>query len=131
MRHTARKFLSILLALVIVNGLLPASEIMAMTEDFAEVPAIELNMDEGLHPKTWACYSSRNYSANHGCCIVGWDDNYPAENFKQMPPADGAWLVKNSWGSETDVVPDALVSQDGTARPAITCIRSVNPNAKH
>lgn len=80
--------------------------------------AIELNVEEGLNTETWACYTRRKYSANHGCCIVGWDDNYPAENFKQLPPADGAWLVKNSWGSETDAVPDALVSEDGTARAA-------------
>ena len=33
--------------------------------------------------------------------IIGWDDNYSRENFldDHMPPADGAWLVKNSWGS--------------------------------
>lgn len=30
---------------------------------------------------------------------MGWDDDYPKENFQEEPEADGAWLVKNSWGT--------------------------------
>ena len=35
-------------------------------------------------------------------CIVGWDDNFSASNFLEghQPPADGAWIVRNSWGSK-------------------------------
>lgn len=36
----------------------------------------------------------------HAVTIVGWDDNYPAENFNTNPGMDGAWLVKNSWGAD-------------------------------
>lgn len=36
---------------------------------------------------------------NHGITLVGWDDNYSKENFSITPPNDGAWIVKNSWGS--------------------------------
>ncbi len=38
--------------------------------------------------------------ANHGVLICGWDDTYPASNFKATPPGDGAWLVRNNWGAE-------------------------------
>ena len=41
---------------------------------------------------------SKNYS-NHGIEVVGWDDNYPKDKFKNQPPDDGAWLCKNSWGT--------------------------------
>ena len=41
---------------------------------------------------------------------MGWDDTYSKENFneKLRPTVDGAWLVKNSWGSETDAAADDL-----------------------
>ena len=38
-------------------------------------------------------------TANHGVAIVGWDDKYASSNFAAVPPGDGAFIVKNSWGS--------------------------------
>jgi C1A family cysteine protease/PKD repeat protein len=37
--------------------------------------------------------------ANHAIDIVGWDDTYPANNFSPKPAGDGAFIVRNSWGS--------------------------------
>ena len=37
---------------------------------------------------------------NHGVTIIGWDDNYSRYNFNETPEGDGAWIVRNSWGSE-------------------------------
>ncbi len=45
---------------------------------------------------------------NHSVCIVGWDDDYPADSFSIAAPANGAWIVKNSWGSTADVAEDDL-----------------------
>ncbi|MCR4428063.1 MAG: lectin like domain-containing protein [Caldiserica bacterium] len=36
---------------------------------------------------------------NHAVAIVGWDDQYPASNFSPAPPGNGAFIVRNSWGS--------------------------------
>ena len=55
----------------------------------------------------WAHYAWDFGSSNHTVTIIGWDDHYPKENFlaEHQPPADGAWLAKNSWGSEEEVFP--------------------------
>ena len=57
---------------------------------------------------------------NHGVTIIGYDDNYPSENFQHRingmndeeayklttPEGNGAWLVKNSWGSGEEEFPN-------------------------
>ncbi len=62
---------------------------------------------------TWAHYTYANDDgsfpeANHAVCIVGWDDDYSADNFIEghRPPGNGAWIVKNSWGSSTGTFPN-------------------------
>jgi C1A family cysteine protease len=47
-----------------------------------------------------ASYYYFGYSnANHAVLAIGWDDDYPASNFPVRPLGDGAFLVKNSWGT--------------------------------
>jgi len=36
---------------------------------------------------------------NHAVTIVGWDDTYDKSKFSTVPPGNGAFIVKNSWGS--------------------------------
>ncbi|MBF0566898.1 MAG: hypothetical protein HQK89_16860, partial [Nitrospirae bacterium] len=54
--------------------------------------------------------NSTRYSSNHDVTIVGWDDNYPVANFGKTqspgassssptPPSAGAFIAKNSWGT--------------------------------
>ena len=45
-------------------------------------------------------YPTKTDEINHSVIIVGWNDNYSASNFAQTPPGNGAWLCKNSWGTE-------------------------------
>ena len=48
---------------------------------------------------TYHCYTYSS-SANHAVTVVGWDDNLSKELFKNPPPSDGAWIIKNSWGTD-------------------------------
>lgn len=47
------------------------------------------------------CNVSNNIR-DHAITIVGWDDNYPKENFGEgkMPSTDGAYIVLNTYGTE-------------------------------
>ena len=49
---------------------------------------------------TYSQYSPSRGTPNHSVVIVGWDDNYSSSNFLSSPPANGAWLAKNSWGND-------------------------------
>lgn len=45
------------------------------------------------------CYMGAN-KPNHDVVIIGWDDNYPKENFNIDVEGDGAFICRNSWGSK-------------------------------
>lgn len=46
-------------------------------------------IDDTIHTGEW-----------HAISIVGWDDEFPAESFNSKASMDGAWLCKNSWGTD-------------------------------
>ena len=58
-----------------------------------------------INTDTWAHYTYEVAAPSHEVCIVGYDDAYPASNFNadHQPPANGAFIVKNSWGG-TDAI---------------------------
>ena len=37
---------------------------------------------------------------NHEIAIIGWNDSFPASNFRTIPSRDGAWLALNSYGDQ-------------------------------
>jgi C1A family cysteine protease len=43
------------------------------------------------------CYTGSN-SGNHAVTLVGWDDGFDRNRFSNVPPGDGAYIAKNSWG---------------------------------
>lgn len=56
---------------------------------------------------TYYRWTSSKTNTNHSVTLVGWDDNYPKENFRTSiygtplvtPRKNGAWLIKNSYGT--------------------------------
>lgn len=45
------------------------------------------------------CYMGTE-EPNHDSVIIGWDDNFPKENFNMELPGDGAFICTNSWGED-------------------------------
>ncbi|MDO4267591.1 MAG: lectin like domain-containing protein [Eubacteriales bacterium] len=61
----------------------------------------ELDMQpEYYNEQTGAYCCQEDRAPNHDVVIVGWDDDYPGENFAVEVPGDGAFLCENSWGTQ-------------------------------
>lgn len=61
---------------------------------------------EGANPNnayynqnTSASYCDNESRGNHFVTLVGWNDTFSKDNFRLTPPGDGAWILKNSWGT--------------------------------
>ena len=64
---------------------------------------IEAHMnDRDCYDTSQATYYSQDQLNNsyHIITVIGWDDNFPKENFSTTPEGNGAWICKNSWGTD-------------------------------
>lgn len=83
------------------------ARINTVKEAIMEYGAVSIGIYQGkdesyLNPTTKAYYiGTTEKSPNHAVTIVGWDDDYATSNFNASPrpTENGAWIVRNSWGS--------------------------------
>lgn len=91
--------------------------------DHGRAVTTECNVSVNVNKQTWAAFTPDKSDANHVVTIVGWDDSYSKDNFAnstgKLPDGDGAWLVKNSWGSETESFPNVQVSPWGIVEDGV------------
>jgi C1A family cysteine protease len=59
----------------------------------------DFNQNKYFNKTSSAQYCYDESESTHRICIVGWDDNYSKDNFLKTPEGDGAWICKNSWGT--------------------------------
>ena len=62
----------------------------------------DFNESKYYNPVYSAQFYNGKEASSHMVALVGWDDNFSAGNFNPLnrPPGDGAWIVKNSWGTD-------------------------------
>jgi C1A family cysteine protease/uncharacterized protein YjdB len=67
---------------------------------YTSMYSVPLDGEEYYNPDTFAFYYDGTEEPDHDVAIVGWDDNYSRDNFSKKPEADGAWIIRNSWGAD-------------------------------
>lgn len=102
-----------------VSGLLPekhvqemriiaAKDLTAIKQAVFKYGGVQSSMYSSMNSaKSKSLYYNSNTHAycyigtekpNHDVVIIGWDDNYPKENFSIPLEGDGAFICQNSWG---------------------------------
>ena len=70
-----------------------------MTHGAVATTMYSLGMRDYMSGDAYYYPAAGGQSPDHAVAIVGWDDAYPAGSFRTRPPGDGAFIVRNSWGS--------------------------------
>jgi C1A family cysteine protease len=55
--------------------------------------------DFAYYNSTYKTYYYNGTNTNHAVAIVGWNDNFDRNKFSIIPPGNGAFIIKNSWGT--------------------------------
>ncbi len=80
--------------------------------EYGTVACSYYHSDSNYRSATGAYYT-KTKSSNHAVAIVGWNDSFSRSNFSTKPTGDGAWLVKNSWGTNWGTDGDANAAKSG------------------
>lgn len=90
--------------------ILAPKDYVAIKEAIYKYGAVETSIYTQMKTaNSWSCYYNRERATyyynqeatcNHDIIIVGWDDDFPKEYFTITPENDGAFICKNSWGTE-------------------------------
>ena len=51
-------------------------------------------------PVHYSYYNPSVEEGGHAVAIVGWQDTFDKNNFREIPPGNGAFIARNSWGPD-------------------------------
>lgn len=80
------------------NGSLDNEVIKWAVQNYGAVYTTLYYDDTFYSPTNYSFYYNGSLAPNHGVAIVGWNDSFDKNKFSQVPPGNGAFIVKNSWG---------------------------------
>lgn len=94
----------------------------------AAVNGLYVDHDYYNYSNSAYCYDGTSLAVNHEVVIIGWDDDYPAQNFAGNVESDGAFICLNSWGEGFGSSGIFYISYEdiyvGTTAVAYSCVES-------
>lgn len=82
------------------NGSLDNDFLKRAVMDYGAIHT-SMYMDKAYYQENYSnYYCPGTVNPNHDIAIVGWNDSYDKNNFFPVPDGDGAFIIKNSWGTD-------------------------------
>jgi C1A family cysteine protease len=80
------------------NGPMDNNELKSAIMNYGVVYTT-MNYDPTFYSATtYSYYYNGTLDSNHAVDIVGWNDSFDRNKFSNLPPGNGAFIVKNCWG---------------------------------
>lgn len=94
-------------SLIMTNAMyLPDDDVQAIKEAIYQYGSVATSYySENEYDNPYLFHDDQGKSVNHSVTLVGWDDSISKESFIDsnddglLPSCDGAWIMKNSWGT--------------------------------
>ena len=126
--NVSREKITTIKNLITDHGAVGASIYMPEKTKYNKITDVGTGGKIGYNSTTYALYGTTT-KVNHDILLVGWDDNFPKDNFVEglRPSSNGAWKARNSWGTGwgnggyfwISYEDAALAGTEGTAYSAI------------
>lgn len=80
----------------------------------------------------YCTYFNNKEYISHYALLAGWNDDFSRDNFNPKPSKNGAWLVKNSWGTDWGDKGYFWMSYEQSLhRGTAFIVEKFNPNLRH